>query len=134
VAAEYASKHESFTFTSVTVHEIALGLEFKGAAGQLKKSYGLAKSEWADTPTANDYLQAAQVRATARKQGAIVELPDCLIASVAIRLGLPLATGNAQNFQTIQKMRAALVIDNWRASRYWNIPPVSAVLSIVIEV
>jgi predicted nucleic acid-binding protein len=31
------------------------------------------------TPTADDYLQAAVIKAAARKQGAIVELPDCVI-------------------------------------------------------
>ena len=66
------------------------------------------------TPTAADYLQAATIKATARKQGSIVELPDCLIAAVAIRLGLPLATGNTEDFQAIQRTAVALHIENWR--------------------
>jgi predicted nucleic acid-binding protein len=66
------------------------------------------------TPTAADYLQAAIIKAAARKQGSIVELPDCLIAAVAIRLGLPLVTGNTEDFQAIQKNGVALHIENWR--------------------
>ena len=36
-AADYASRHGVFTFTSVTVHELVYGLEFKSASGQLKR-------------------------------------------------------------------------------------------------
>lgn len=31
------------------------------------------------TPSAGDYLEAAIIKAAARRQGAIVELPDCLM-------------------------------------------------------
>ncbi|HEY7393041.1 MAG TPA: PIN domain-containing protein [Bryobacteraceae bacterium] len=66
------------------------------------------------TPTAADYLQAATIKAAARKQGSIVELPDCLIAAVAVRLGLPLVTGNTEDFQAIQRTGIGLRIENWR--------------------
>ena len=36
-AADYARRHGVFTFTSVTVHEIAYGLELKDAPAQLQK-------------------------------------------------------------------------------------------------
>ena len=38
------------------------------------------------TPVDVDYLAAATIKGTARKQGSILELPDCLIAAVAVRL------------------------------------------------
>lgn len=66
------------------------------------------------TPGVDDYLEAAIIKAAARKQGAILELPDCLIAAVAIRLGLPLVTGNTSDFESVQKTGARLVIENWR--------------------
>jgi predicted nucleic acid-binding protein len=66
------------------------------------------------TRHAADYLQAATIKAAARKQGSIVELPDCLIAAVAVRLGLPLVTGNTQHFQAIQRTGIGLSIENWR--------------------
>jgi tRNA(fMet)-specific endonuclease VapC len=113
-AAEYAREHGRFTFTSVTVHEIVFGLEFKRASGQLQKALAWLNQNEQITPTADDYLEAALLKAAARKQGAIVELPDCLIAAVAIRLGMPLVTGNTNDFQSIQKTGAKLVIDNWR--------------------
>lgn len=107
-------EHGRFTFTSVTVHEIVFGLEFRGASGQLQKALAWLNQNDQIAPTADDYLEAALIKAAVRKQGAIVELPDCLIAAVAIRLDLPLVTGNTNDFQSIQKTRAKLVIDNWR--------------------
>lgn len=113
-AASYARQHGVFTFTSVTVHELVFGLEFKGAPVQLKKVLGWLDQNEQITPSAADYLDAAIIKATARKQGSILELPDCLIAAVAVRLGLPLVTGNTDDFRAIQKTGAKLVIENWR--------------------
>lgn len=113
-AAQYAREHPRFTFTSVTVHEIAFGLAFKGASGQLQKALAWLNQNEQITPTADDYLESALIKAAARKQGAIVELPDCLIAAVAIRLELPLVSGNTADFQSVQRTGAGLVIDNWR--------------------
>jgi predicted nucleic acid-binding protein len=66
------------------------------------------------TPIAGDYLVAATIKATAGKQGSVVELPDCLIASVAVRLDRPLVTGNTGDFGAIQKTGIKLAIENWR--------------------
>lgn len=91
-----------------------LGLAFKGASGQLEKA--LAWLSWNEqlTPISSDYYEAALIKAAARKQGSILELPDCLIAAVAIRLGLPLVTGNTEDFEAVQKTGAKLIIRNWR--------------------
>ena len=113
-AAEYARQHGVFTFTSVTLHEIAYGLELKGATAQLQKALLWLNQNEHITPTAADYLQAAIIKAAARKQGSVVELPDCLIAAVAVRLGLPLVTGNTEDFQAIQRTGNGLHIENWR--------------------
>jgi predicted nucleic acid-binding protein len=113
-ASDYARQHGVFTFTSVTVHELVYGLEFKGAAGQLKKALKWLNQNEQITPTADDYLEAALIKARARKLGSILELPDCLIATVAIRLSLALVTGNTNDFQAIQRTGAKLIIENWR--------------------
>ena len=57
---------------------------------------------------------AATIKATARKQGSILELPDCLIAAVAVRHQMPLVTGNTDDFRAIQKTGVNLTIENWR--------------------
>ncbi len=113
-AAEYAKDHGVFTFTSVTVYEIVYGLELKGASLQLKKVLAWLKQNEEITPLDADYLAAATIKATARKQGSVVELPDCLIASVAVRLNQPVITGNTDDFRTIQETGINLAIENWR--------------------
>jgi tRNA(fMet)-specific endonuclease VapC len=113
-AARYAREHGTFTFTSVTVYEIVYGLELKGAASQLKKALAWLNQNEQITPASADYLAAATIKATARKQGSILELPDCLIAAIAVRLGMPLVTGNTEDFQAIQKTGINLTLHNWR--------------------
>jgi tRNA(fMet)-specific endonuclease VapC len=111
-AAEYARQHRVFTFTSVTVHEIVYGLELRGAAAQLEKALLWLNQNEQITPTADDYLQAARIKALARNQGSVVELPDGLIAAVAVRLDMPLVTGNTADFHAIQQAGIALHIEN----------------------
>lgn len=65
-------------------------------------------------PGVEDYRAAASIRASAARQGAPLELTDCLIAAVAVRLGRPLVTGNTDDFRAIQKTGVKLIIDNWR--------------------
>jgi predicted nucleic acid-binding protein len=113
-AAAYAKDHGIFTFTSVTVYEIVYGLELKGASSHLNKVLIWLKQNEEITPTDADFLAAATIKATARRQGSVVELPDCLIASIAIRSNRPLVTGNIDDFRAIQKTGVNLSIENWR--------------------
>jgi predicted nucleic acid-binding protein len=113
-ARRYAKEHSVFTFTSVTVHEIVYGLELKSASSQLKRAAAWLNQNEEITPTSADYLTAATLKATAGKNGSALELPDCLIAAVAIRLDRPLVTGNTEDFEAIQKTGVDLVLENWR--------------------
>jgi len=113
-AARYAQEHSVFTVTSITVYEILYGLELKGASRQLRKVLAWLNLNDAITPAADDYIMAAKIRATAGKQGSIPELPDCLIAAIAVRLSFPLVTGNTNDFKAIQKTGVNLTIENWR--------------------
>ncbi|MDX1984494.1 MAG: PIN domain-containing protein [Bryobacteraceae bacterium] len=113
-AARYAQHHGVFTFTSVTVHEIVYGLEAKGAVIQLNKALPWLAQNELITPSHEDYIMAATIRAMARKRGEVVELPDSLIASVAVRLGLPLITGNTDDFEAIRRTGVGLSLQNWR--------------------
>src|ERR1039458_3652317 len=101
-AAKYAKQFGVFTFTSITVYEIVYGLELKSAATQLQRALDWLNQNEQVTPIAADYLAAAKMKAAAKRQGRMLELPDCLIAAVAVRLQLPLVTGNTEDFQTSQ--------------------------------
>ena len=113
-AGRYAKEHGVFTFTSVTVYEIVYGLELKSASSQLKRAVEWLNQNEEITPTSADYLTAATIKATARKRGSALELPDCLIAAVAVRLDRPLVTGNTEDFEAIQKTGINLILENWR--------------------
>lgn len=90
------------------------GLELKGAVSQLNKALVWFRQNEEITPSPLDYVEAATIKAKARKNGIALELPDCLIASVAVRLGMTLVTGNTQDFEAIQKTGINLVLENWR--------------------
>lgn len=113
-AGRYAREHGVFTFTSVTVYEIVYGLELKAASSQLIRALAWLNQNEEITPISADYLTAATIKATARKNGSALELPDCLIAAVAVRLDRPLVTGNTEDFQVIQKIGINLTLENWR--------------------
>lgn len=113
-AAQYAREYGVFSFTSVTVYEIVYGLEIKGASAQMQRALAWMRRNDEIAPVAADYMAAATIRSRAERQGAPLELSDCLIAAVAVRLGRPLVTGNTDDFRAIQKTGFKLAIDNWR--------------------
>lgn len=113
-ASQYLREHGVLSFTSVTVYEIVYGLEVKGAVSQLSKVKAWFEQNEEFTPTDSDFLTVATIRATARRQGYVVELPDCLIASISVRLGRTLVTGNTEDFKSIQRTGFNLVFENWR--------------------
>jgi predicted nucleic acid-binding protein len=80
----------------------------------LKKALAWLSRNERITPIHDDYLAAANIKATARKQGSVLELPDCLIAAVAARLRMPLVTGNTDDFRAVQRTGIDLTIENWR--------------------
>ena len=86
----------------------------KNAESQLQKALEWLGRNEEVTPIGADYLAAASIKASARKAGLIVELPDCLIASIALRLGLPLVTGNTSDYESMRKTGAPLTLQNWR--------------------
>jgi predicted nucleic acid-binding protein len=110
----YAESHTRFTFTSVTVYEMAFGLESKNATKQLKTTLEWLQNNEQILPTEADYLTAAKVKGAARRQGYTLEMPDCLIGAVAARLNLPLVTGNTADFQAMQKAGLKITLQDWR--------------------
>ena len=98
----------------MTVHEIVYGLELKSAFAQLKRALEWLSRNEEVAPTSADYITAARVKTNARKIGSAVELPDCLIAAIAVRLDRSLITGNTEDFKAIQKTGLNLALGNWR--------------------
>jgi predicted nucleic acid-binding protein len=110
----YAQEYGIFSFTSVTVFEMVAGLESKKATRQLDELLAWVGNNEQILPVEEDYLTAAKSKGKARTQGITVELPDCLIAAVASRLGLILVTGNTEDFEAIKRAGLKLTLENWR--------------------
>jgi predicted nucleic acid-binding protein len=83
----------------------------------LKKALAWLDQNEQIRPINADYLAAATIKATAPRQGSILELPDCLIAAIAVRLQMPLVTGNTSDFRAVRETGIKLTIENWREAR-----------------
>jgi predicted nucleic acid-binding protein len=114
--AAYLRLHRYFTFTSITVYEITYGLRIKNADRQLERATAWLDRNEELAPTPADFRWAAAIKGAPRNRGLIVELPDCLIAAVAVRLDLPLVTGNTADYESIRKAGATLELQNWRSA------------------
>ena len=110
----YASVHGKFTITSITVYEIVRGFEEKSARAQVAKFLAWLEKNEEVVPVSADYLAAATMKASVRRLGMTVELPDCLIAAIASRLGFTLVTGNTADFQAIKKAGVKITLEDWR--------------------
>ena len=113
-AEKYITAHQRFTFTAVSVHEIIYGLESKGATQQLQRARIAFAANDILVPAFADYEVAGQIRGLARRNGRQLAIDDCLIACVAVRLGLPVATGNTGHFQAMQVAGLPVILENWR--------------------
>lgn len=113
-AATYAAEHGRFSLTSVTEHEILFGLQSKGDVRKLATVKTILAKNEVIVPTAEDFVKAAEIRGKARQKGRQVALDDTLIASVAVRLGLPVSTGNTEHFRHMQETGLPIELENWR--------------------
>ena len=64
-ARAYAAHFARFTFTSVTVYEVTLGLTLKGATSQLQRALAWMRQNEQIVPVEDDYLIAARIKAAA---------------------------------------------------------------------
>lgn len=112
-AQAYAAVRPQFTFTAVSVHEIIYGLEGKAAYAQLKRAEAVFELNEVLLPTLPDFELAGRTRGIARRQGRQLTMDDCLIAAVAVRCGLPVATGNWGHFQAAQAAGLPVILQNW---------------------
>ncbi len=57
---------------------------------------------------------AGRINADLERRGRIIRLPDVMIAAIAVRNDMPIATGNVAHFELVRSAGYQLTIENWR--------------------
>jgi len=113
-AAAYAEEYGRFTYTAVSVLEILYGLHHKDAARQLLNAEISFLENELVVPVLEDFKTAGLIRGVARRQGRQLTSDDCLIGAIALRLGLPIATGNTEHFEAMKNAGLGIEMEDWR--------------------
>ncbi len=94
---DYLDEYEQLTFTSISVYEQLYGFKIKGATKQIQDFLELIAEHEEIVPETEDYRVAAEIRAAMHLAGTPIGSIDPIIATCAIRRGLPLITGNMRH-------------------------------------
>jgi tRNA(fMet)-specific endonuclease VapC len=111
-AQEYLIRNERFQFSIITRYEILRGLKAKGAFRQIQGFDELCQDSIVLALSDEIVVRAAEVFAALRKQGAIIDHGDILIAATAQVHDLMLITNNLAHFRRIPDLR----FETWRAA------------------
>lgn len=110
-AKEYLVRHHRFQFSIITRYEILRGLKAKDAFTQIQAFDELCQNSTVLPLSDEIVVRAAGVFAALRKQGAIIDDADILIAATAQSHGLVVITNNLAHFRRIPDLRS----ESWRA-------------------
>lgn len=110
----YRTAHAKLTISVVTVVEISFGLRRVNRLAQLR-SFADQLSEF-DLLTLDDQaaLVAGNIMGELQARGAVIGWADTLIASIAIKNDLPVATGNTRHYDRVRQCGYPLALFDWR--------------------
>lgn len=116
-AKAYVAEHGTLTLSSVTVLEIVRGYRRVGRDAKVA-TFESALSACTVLPfdEAAGRL-AGRIYADLELRGRPIGMPDVMIAAIAVRHGLVLATGNLAHFEFVRGAGYTLEIENWRLAR-----------------
>jgi tRNA(fMet)-specific endonuclease VapC len=114
-ASAYLAGHGIFVFTVVTVMEIVDGLERVGRRDKAEAfAASLVDAEVLPFDAASAE-RAGRIHAMLRAKGRQVDLPDVMIAAIALGERLPIVTGNMAHYHAIRDAGYPLQVETWRA-------------------
>lgn len=116
-AKSYLHVFPTLSYTSVSLVEILSGLHAKDAKNQIARAEAFLGRHEQIVPDSEDYMLAARIIGNLQRAGRPIVWDDPVIASCAIRRGLPLATANTKHYQNIINIGYPLTLDNWREPR-----------------
>ena len=113
-AATYRKSYDSFTISVVAIMEITKGFHKTGETNALNRFIqAITGSEVLVFDQASAEI-AGRLFADLELAGRPIGRADIIVASIALRHNLPLATGNTRHFQFIQEVGHNLKLENWR--------------------
>lgn len=110
-AQEHLTRNRRFRFSIITRYEILRGLRAKDAFDQIRSFDAQCRNSDVLPLTDDIVTRAAEIYATLRKRGALIDDADILIAATALVHGLVLVTNNLSHFRRIE----GLVTESWRS-------------------
>ncbi|HMR09989.1 MAG TPA: PIN domain-containing protein [Polyangiaceae bacterium] len=114
-ASAYLTEHGRFTTSAVSVAEVIYGLRRVAREDRIVQfEASLDTVEVLPFDDAAARL-AGRINADLEQRGRIIGMPDVLIAAIALRARVPVATGNVAHFEYVQSVGYDLLIDNWKS-------------------
>jgi predicted nucleic acid-binding protein len=114
-ASTYLSQHGRFTLSTVTVFEVVRGLQKANRQNRIDEfDEMLDDIEVLDLDRSAADL-AGRIYGELDRRGTKIDFGDALIAGIALRHRVRLATGNAAHFSRVQSLGYPLLLDDWRS-------------------
>lgn len=113
-ARQHLSERGRLTFSAISVMEVVSGYSQTRSEEKLRRFLEMvARSDVIpfDTTTAD---LAGRIHADLRRAGTSIGVPDTAIAATAVQHGVPLVTGNTDDYDRIRDAGYPLVLLNWR--------------------
>ena len=108
---EYLSYHSAINISIITYYEILSGLKHKDSNKQLESFLKLCEAVSIFPVTKESSGRSAEIYATLRQSGQIIDDIDILIAGICIENGFALITNNTKHFSRIKDIE----MNNWSA-------------------
>jgi tRNA(fMet)-specific endonuclease VapC len=109
-----AREHGRLTLSSITVLEIVQGYRRVGREEKVQ-SFELALADCEVLPFDDTAGRlAGRIYADLERRGRPIGMPDVMIASIALRNDIVMATANVFHFEFVVAAGYALKIENWR--------------------
>ncbi|MBN1604990.1 MAG: PIN domain-containing protein [Polyangiaceae bacterium] len=120
-AEAYLSEQGRLTTSAATLAEIVYGFRRMGREDRIVHfEASLITAEILPFDDAAARL-AGRINADLERSGRPIGMPDVMIASIALKNGLPLVTGNMLHFEWVRSLGYELGIENWRGGwRSWS--------------
>lgn len=113
-AREYLQHHARFTVTVVTVMEAVRGYSRLQREDKVQQLLALFKRGEVLPLDETAAELAGRIRGDLDRSGRPMDLPDLMVAAIALRHGLPVVTGNTRHFGKVQDAGYGLVLQSWR--------------------